>query len=64
MKRDTQTARMAVFACLFLKSYFPTESNSRQISSDGAAVARETITMAAQATRNAGSSSKSEAKRS
>ena len=57
MKRDTQTARMAVFACLFLKSYFPTESNSRQISSDGAAVARETITMAAQATRNAGSSS-------
>ena len=37
--------------------YFPTESNSLQISSDGASVARDTITMASADTRNAGSSS-------
>ena len=38
-------------------SYFPTESNSLQISSDGALVARDTITMASADTTNAGSSS-------
>ena len=37
--------------------YFPTESNSLQISSDGALVVRATITMASADTRNAGSSS-------
>ena len=37
--------------------YFPTESNSLQISSDGAFVARDTITIASADTTNAGSSS-------
>ncbi len=37
--------------------YFLTESNSLQISSDGALVARDTIMMASADTRNAGSSS-------
>lgn len=37
--------------------YFPMESNLSQISLEGAAVVRETMMIAAQATRNAGSSS-------
>ena len=42
---------------LLLNFYFPTESNSLQISSDGAFVARDTITIASADTTNAGSSS-------
>ena len=48
-----------IFALLgnVMSYYFPMESNLSQISLEGAAVARETMMIAAQATRNAGSSS-------
>lgn len=59
MEEEIYELWSGIFALLgnVMSYYFPMESNLSQISLEGAAVARETMMIAAQATRNAGSSS-------